>query len=69
MSLLLALLGIGLIMIASAGIVYGKVRFGDEYYFLKQQLVGLSVGLILLFVFQKIHYKVWQRFVVPIFLD
>lgn len=65
---LFALLGIGLIMIASAGIVYGKVRFGDEYYFLKQQLVGLSVGLVLLFIFQKIHYRVWQRFVVPIFI-
>ncbi|MBP9728035.1 MAG: putative lipid II flippase FtsW [Candidatus Moranbacteria bacterium] len=65
---LFALLGIGLIMIASAGIVYGKVRFGDEYYFFKQQLVGLSVGLVFLFLFQKIHYKVWQRFVVPIFI-
>ncbi len=65
---LLTLLGIGLIMIASAGVVYGRVRFGDDYYFLKQQLIGLSVGMILLSVFQYIHYKVWQRFVVPIFL-
>lgn len=64
----LTLLGIGLIMIASAGVVYGRVRFGDDYYFLKQQLLGLGVGLILLYIFQKIHYKVWQRFVVPIFL-
>ncbi len=65
---LLTLLGIGLIMIASAGVVYGRVRFGDDYYFLKQQLLGLGVGLILLFILQRIHYKVWQRFVVPIFL-
>lgn len=64
----LSLLGIGLIMVASAGIVYGKVRFGDDYYFLKQQLLGLGVGLLLLFIFQQVHYKVWQRFVVPIFL-
>lgn len=65
---ILTLLGIGLIMIASAGVVYGRVRFGDDYYFLKQQLLGLGVGLVLLYIFQKIHYKVWQRFVVPIFL-
>lgn len=65
---ILALLGIGLIMIASAGVVYGKVRFGDDYYFLKEQLIGLSVGLLFLFIFQKIHYKVWQNFVVPIFI-
>ncbi len=66
--IVLSLLGFGLIMVASAGIVYGRVRFGDDYYFLKQQLLGLGVGLVLLFIFQKIHYKVWQRFVIPIFL-
>ena len=38
---LLSLLGLGLIMIASAGVVYGRVRFGDDYYFLKEQLFGL----------------------------
>lgn len=65
---LFSLLGIGIIMIASAGVVYGKVRFGDEYYFLKQQLLGLGVGLVFLFIFQKIHYTVWKRFVVPIFI-
>lgn len=68
LSALVALLGIGIIMVASAGVVYGKVRFGDDYYFLKQQLLGLGVGVALLFIFQKIHYTVWQRFVLPIFL-
>ncbi len=65
---ILTLLGIGLIMIASAGVVYGRVRFGDDYFFLKQQLLGLGVGLLFLSFLQQIHYKVWQRFVVPIFL-
>lgn len=65
---LLTLLGIGLIMIASAGVVYGRVRFGDDYYFLKQQLLGLGVGLLFLYILQKIDYHVWQRFVVPIFI-
>lgn len=65
---LLTLLGIGLIMVASAGVVYGRVRFGDDYYFLKQQLFGLGVGMLFLCILQHIHYKVWQRFVVPIFL-
>jgi cell division protein FtsW len=65
---LLTLLGIGLIMIASAGVVYGRVRFGDDYYFLKQQLFGLGVGLLFLYILQKIDYHIWQRFVVPIFI-
>jgi cell division protein FtsW len=65
---ILILLGIGIMMIASAGVVYGQVRFDDEYYFFKQQLIGLGVGLVFLYIFQRIDYHFWQRFVVPIFL-
>lgn len=64
---ILVLLGIGLLMIASAGVLYGRTRFGDAYYFFKQQLLGLSVGLIFLYIFSRINYQVWKRFVVPIF--
>jgi cell division protein FtsW len=64
---ILILLGIGLLMIASAGVLYGMTRFHDAYYFFKQQLLGLSIGLALLFIFQRIDYHIWQRFVVPIF--
>lgn len=62
-----ALLGIGLLTIASAGVAYGKVRFGDEYFFFKQQLVGFSVGSVLLFIASRIDYHVIRKFVVPIF--
>lgn len=65
---ILILLGIGLMMVASAGVVYGQVRFGDDYYFLKEQLAGLGVGLLLLFICQRIDYHFWQKLVVPIFL-
>ncbi len=61
------LLGIGLLMIASAGVAYGKVRFGDEYFFFKQQCFGLVVGMISLFVVSRIDYHFFRKFVVPIF--
>ncbi|MDD2766530.1 MAG: putative lipid II flippase FtsW [Candidatus Moranbacteria bacterium] len=64
----LILLGIGLLMIASAGVLYGRTRFGDAYYFFKEQLFGLGIGLILLYIFSRIDYRVWRRFVVPIFV-
>jgi cell division protein FtsW len=64
---ILILLGIGLIMVASAGVVYGQVRFGDGYYFLKQQLLGLGVGLVFLYILQRIDYHFWRKLVVPIF--
>ena len=62
-----ALLGIGLLMIASAGVAYGKVRFGDEYFFLKQQCVGFTVGIISLFIVSRIDYHIFRKFVVPLF--
>ncbi len=67
LSSIFVLLGIGLMMIASAGVMYGQVRFGDGYYFLKEQLSGLAVGLVFMYVFQRIDYHFWQRLVVPIF--
>lgn len=62
-----ALLGIGLLMIASAGVAYGKVRFGDEYFFLKQQSLGLVVGITSLFIVSRIDYHLFRKFVVPLF--
>jgi cell division protein FtsW len=64
---ILVLLGIGLIMIFSAGVSYGNLRFGDEYYFFKRQLIGLTTGLFFLFLFSKIRYQFWRKLVVPLF--
>lgn len=63
-----ALIGIGLLMIASAGVSYGNIRFNDPYYFFKEQLLGLGVGLVFLFIAERIPYTVWRKFVVPLFL-
>ncbi len=63
----LALLAIGLIAIASAGVVYGKTRFGDEYFFFKRQLIGFSFGLIALYVMSRIPYQFWKKLVIPFF--
>ncbi|MGB4943254.1 MAG: putative lipid II flippase FtsW [Candidatus Moraniibacteriota bacterium] len=62
------LIGIGLLMIASAGVSYGNIRFGDPYYFFKEQLLGLGVGTVLLLIAERIPYAVWRRFVVPLFI-
>lgn len=63
------LLGIGLLMVTSSGVSYGNIRFGDEYYFLKRQLIGLSVGLFFLWLFQKISYRFWKRISIPLFFS
>lgn len=57
-----ALTVFGLIMIASAGIVYSQTRFGDQYYFFKHQLFyGIIPGIAVLYFFQKINYHYWKK--------
>jgi len=62
-----ALLIFGLIMIASAGVAYSKTRFGDSYFFFKRQLLGVSIGLIVLYFTQKINYNFWKKISFPMF--
>jgi len=61
------LLGIGLVMVASAGVAYGNLRFEDGYFFFKRQLFGVGVGVGALFLFQKIQYRFWKTIAIPLF--
>jgi len=64
----LGLIFFGLVMIASAGIAYSRVRFGDSYYFFKHQLFfGVIPGLIVLYLVQKINYNFWKNISLPLF--
>ena len=64
-----ALLAIGLVAIASAGVFYAETRFNDDYYFLKRQLLyGILPGIAALYFFQKADYHRWQKWVVPLFM-
>lgn len=59
---------VGLVTIASAGVFYAETRFGDEYFFLKRQLIGVSVGLVAFFFCQWVDYSVWRRLALPFFV-
>jgi cell division protein FtsW len=64
-----ALVIFGLIMIASAGVVYSQTRFGDQYYFFKHQLFyGIIPGLIILYFFSRVDYHYWKKVGVLLFL-
>ncbi len=64
-AILLFILGVlvifGLIMIASAGVMYSRVRFGDSYFFFKRQLFGVGVGVLLLYISQRTPYQLWKK--------
>ena len=62
------LLIFGLVMIASAGVIYSETRFADEYYFFKHQLFfGVLPGILVLYLFSKLDYHFWKKVAVPLF--
>ncbi|HRZ33751.1 MAG TPA: putative lipid II flippase FtsW [Candidatus Moranbacteria bacterium] len=68
LTVVLILLAFGLVMIASAGVIYSETRFADEYYFFKHQLFfGVIPGIIALYTFSKIDYHFWKKVSVPLF--
>lgn len=63
------LVAIGLMTIASAGVLYGQTRFSDEYFFFKRQLLfGVFPGVLFMFVTQRIGYQFWRKISIPFFL-
>lgn len=53
----------GLIMLSSAGVAIGWAKFQDPYYYFKHQILfGFLPGLLLLFIFSKINYRIWQKY-------
>lgn len=71
-AILLWIIGIlvvfGVIMVASAGTVYADIRYGDAYFFLKRQLLGIFVGACMLFVLSRVDYRSLKPWAVPAFL-
>jgi cell division protein FtsW len=68
LTVVLILLAFGLIMIASAGVIYSETRFADEYFFFKHQFFfGVLPGLLALYVFSRIDYHFWRKISVPLF--
>ena len=63
-----ALIVFGLVMISSAGVAVSQYRFNDGYYFFKHQLFyGVLPGLFLMFLAQKIDYRIWKKFALLLF--
>jgi len=61
------ILGLGLMILSSASTEISRERFDKPYYYLTHQLIyGIGIGLILFFITQRIHYKVWKKLAVVI---
>lgn len=64
----LALVGIGIVMVYSTSAIIAGDRFGDPYYFLKRQALYAAVGFALMLVTMFFPYEILKRFAYPILI-
>lgn len=68
LSLLGALLVVGLVMLWSASTVESQKNFDNtSYYFIHQLLYGVGIGLIGMYILSRIDYHIWKK-VIPFVL-
>lgn len=65
-AIVLALVSIGIVMLASTSSVRGEASFGDPQYFLKRQLVWLTLAALGCVVVAHFDYHWWRRISVPL---
>ena len=58
---LLALLGIGIVMLASASLWVSEKKYADPYVFLERQLMFLGVGVVFAFALYQFTMRFWQQ--------
>lgn len=63
---IMALVGIGLIMVFSSSSVTANIRYGDAYYFFKRQLTFAGIGLIAMMVIMRMSLEKIKAWVYPV---
>lgn len=58
---MLLICAFGLVMVFSASYYYAQSQFGDGYYYLKNQVMYLVVGLAVLLIVSRIDYHRWEK--------
>lgn len=63
------LLVFGIIMVYNSSVALAIRDFGDQYYYVREQVKGLVVGLIALAVFSRIHYRKLYGIALPLLIS
>lgn len=65
LAIFLIVLGLGIfgcIMVYSASSYVAEYRYGNPYFYLTKQIVGVALGAVAMFVFSKINYQKLKKF-------
>jgi cell division protein FtsW len=58
----ISLVALGLIMVFSASWVIAREQFSSPFYFFQGHAIRVAIGLLCLYVFMKIPYRIYRRF-------
>lgn len=64
----LALVALGLFALASASTGLSQTKFGSPYEILTDQVLGVGIGLVAMFVLSRVRYVWWKKLALPIFI-
>jgi len=67
-AIVLALLSLGIVMLASTSSIKGATTFNDPYYFLKRQLIWVSLSLVAAMILFRFDYHWWQKLSIPLMI-
>jgi cell division protein FtsW len=62
----LTLAAFGIVMVFSSGAVFAAKKYGDSTYFLKRELIYVTLGLVAMSVSSRIDYSIYRRIAYPL---
>ncbi len=66
--LVCSLLIIGILMVYSSSNIWAEYKYGDNYFFVKRQLLFIAVGFVCMSIITYIPYNLWRQYVNPIII-
>jgi cell division protein FtsW len=66
LTVVMALLALGLIMVFSSSYARALVNLDNPLYFIMRQLMWTGLGLVVLIVAARINYSLWEQFSIPL---
>jgi cell division protein FtsW len=57
----LFLIGIGITMVYSSSSVYAVKKYGNQYFFLQKQIIGIAIGIVMMFIAANINFDIYRK--------
>lgn len=62
------LIVVGLLAVSSASVVLSFDRFGNNFYYLKNQLIFTVIGLVAMMITTMVDYRIWRKYAYQLML-